>query len=225
MGGVLLKTVEEMMKPTILTFIIVLLSAGRLAVAHVALDFPKGGESFQIGNTITIQWTEEINHGEANWDLLFSKDAGETWDTVKADIDLMTLEYNWDPPVETDAGIIRIIQDNETGLIYHADSEAFEIKSLSTSVFGVDPGRFSLQVYPNPLRSSGIVSFSITMHRDVTLNLLDREGKFLDTIYAGHLESGSHSIPFQTSDFPQGIYICRITDGEFLQSRKVLVVH
>ena len=128
-----------MRKPTILTLFIVLLLSGRLAIAHVALDFPQGGESFQIGNTITIQWTEEINHGEANWDLLFSKDAGETWDTIKADIDLMTLEYNWDPAVATDAGIIRIIQDNEMGLIYHADSEAFEIKSLSTSVFVLIP--------------------------------------------------------------------------------------
>lgn len=225
LAGVLLDTVEEMWKPGIVSSIIALCLYGRVAMAHVVLDFPKGGESFQIGNTITIQWTEELNHGEANWDLLFSQDAGETWDTIRADIDLMTLEYHWDPMVETDAGIIRIIQDNAMGLIYNADSEPFEIRSLSTSVVDVDPGRFSLQVFPNPLRFGGVARFSTTLQRDVTLDLIDREGRYLTTIYSGHLEGGTHSIPFQSSDFPQGLYYCRITDGEFIQSKKVLVVH
>ncbi len=214
-----------MLKTRIFTTAVILLLFIHLSIAHVALDFPKGGESFQLGNTITIQWTEVINHGDANWDLLFSKDAGETWDTIRADIDLMTLEYNWEPAVETDSGIIRIIQDNEVGLIYHADSEAFEIKSLSTSTFAIDPGKFSLGVYPNPMSKYTLISFSTVRNRRVALDLLDREGRHLVNIYAGRLENGYHSFPFKSSDFPQGVYYCRITDGEFLQSKKILKVN
>ena len=41
--------------------------------AHVGLDYPIGGENFQVGEVITIQWHIIQSHGPANWDLFFSE--------------------------------------------------------------------------------------------------------------------------------------------------------
>ena len=84
------------------------------ATAHVALDYPQGGETFIIGESITIQWHVVVPHNTLNWDLYYSPDGGVTWDTIQLDIPTSQLSYVWDiPNEETSLGRIRVIQDNE----------------------------------------------------------------------------------------------------------------
>lgn len=91
-----------------------LLSHGFLAKAHVALDYPQGGETFIVGETITIQWHIVAAHATLNWDLYFSVDSGETWDTLQLDIPTSQLSYAWEVPDSlTTHARIRVIQDNE----------------------------------------------------------------------------------------------------------------
>ena len=42
--------------------------------SHVVLDYPMGGENFQVGEVVTIQWQVSVYHGPANWDLFFLED-------------------------------------------------------------------------------------------------------------------------------------------------------
>ena len=46
--------------------------------AHVALDYPQGGETFIVGQTIVIEWHIVAPHITLNWDLFLSVDGGET---------------------------------------------------------------------------------------------------------------------------------------------------
>ena len=63
--------------------------------AHVALDYPQGGETFTVGQTIVIEWHIVAPHNTLNWDLFFSVDGGETWDTLQMDIPTSQLSYEW----------------------------------------------------------------------------------------------------------------------------------
>lgn len=54
---------------------------GPTDTSEILLVYPKGGESFKIGSTLTVKWTEQ-GQGKINVnavDVLFSPDAGKTW--------------------------------------------------------------------------------------------------------------------------------------------------
>jgi len=99
---------------TRIVMIAFLLSHAFYVRAHVALDYPQGGETFIVGETITIQWHIVAAHATLNWDLFFSVDSGETWDTLQMDIPTSQLSYEWEVPDSLSAHArIRVIQDNE----------------------------------------------------------------------------------------------------------------
>jgi len=95
--------------------------------AHVALDYPQGGETFIVGETILIQWHIVAPHITLNWDLFFSVDGGETWDTLQMDIPTSQLSYEWAVPDSiTTQARIQVFQDNE-GQNYLDNSMDFTI--------------------------------------------------------------------------------------------------
>ena len=81
--------------------------------AHVALDYPIGGETFIVNEPLTIQWHVVVPHNTLNWDLYYSSDGGVTWDTIQLDIPTSQLSYEWVVPDQpTSQGRVRVIQDN-----------------------------------------------------------------------------------------------------------------
>lgn len=93
--------------------IIILLCSAIHTYGHVTLISPKGTETLTVGELIQIEWEETISHETQNWDLLFSSDGGQTWDTLKADIDKGAASYSWTiPNIATTKAKIQIIQDN-----------------------------------------------------------------------------------------------------------------
>ncbi len=95
--------------------------------AHVALDYPQGGETFTVGQTIVIEWHIVAPHNTLNWDLFFSVDGGETWDTLQMDIPTSQLSYEWVIPDSiTTTARIQVFQDNE-GQNYLDNSMDFTI--------------------------------------------------------------------------------------------------
>ena len=95
--------------------------------AHVALDYPQGGETFIAGDTITVEWHKVIPHNVLNWDLFFSYDGGTTWDTIQIDIPPDDSTYQWEvPTISTTQGRVLVIMDNE-GTDYQHSSMEFSI--------------------------------------------------------------------------------------------------
>jgi hypothetical protein len=84
-----------------------------ISKAHVGLDYPLGGETFIVGQSIIIQWHVVVPHDTENWDLLLSLDAGVTWDTIILNIPTEVLSYEWVIPDNiTSLARVRVIQDN-----------------------------------------------------------------------------------------------------------------
>ena len=77
--------------------------------AHVHLLNPNGGETYNPGEIIPIDWQEVIKHETLNW----ASDGGISWDTVKSNIPLSSMNYSWElPGISTQTGRIKIVQDN-----------------------------------------------------------------------------------------------------------------
>ena len=95
--------------------------------AHVALDNPQGGETFTVGQTVTIQWHITIPHNTLNWDLLFSADGGATWEYIYQDLPAGNTSFQWTvPSTLTTQGRVSVIQDN-SAQDYQDESNNFTI--------------------------------------------------------------------------------------------------
>lgn len=110
------------------TFTLILMVALVMrAYGHVELNYPQGGDTLQGGQQILVQWVETIPHDTQNWDILFSPDGGQTWNTIAVDIAPGIFSYTWTvPDIATTTGRIEIIQDNN-GMDYVDFSEDFTI--------------------------------------------------------------------------------------------------
>jgi hypothetical protein len=118
-----------------LIFILLMQCCAGTLSAHVELDNPLGGETFIVGQTVTIEWHIAIPHNTLNWDVLFSSDGGATWAFIQMDLPVGSLSYSWVvPDIITSQARVSVIQDN-SGTDYQDESMNFTIQAPSMLPF------------------------------------------------------------------------------------------
>src|SRR5688500_5113711 len=106
---------------------IIMQSLSYNAKAHVYLDYPYGGETFQGNTLITLEWHIAIPHNQLNWDLYFSTDGGNSWQPIQLDLPVSQTTFTWVvPSIATSTARISVIQDN-TEMDYQDESMNFTI--------------------------------------------------------------------------------------------------
>ncbi|MCU7494408.1 MAG: T9SS type A sorting domain-containing protein [Ignavibacteria bacterium] len=80
------------------------------------------------------------------------------------------------------------------------------------------------QNYPNPFNPSTVISYSISKPGMVMLKVFNILGKEVATLVNGNQAAGTHSVEFNASNLPSGIYIYTIKAGEFTASRKLMLL-
>lgn len=78
--------------------------------------------------------------------------------------------------------------------------------------------------YPNPFNPTTTISFSIPQQEKVELIVYDVLGRKVAELVNETIPSGTHSIDFDGSNLSSGMYIYKITAGQFSESKKMLLV-
>lgn len=87
------------------------------------------------------------------------------------------------------------------------------------------PAGFALaQNYPNPFNPSTTVRFSLPSEERITLAVFDVMGREVGRLAEGRYAAGEHSVAWDASGFASGIYLCRLTAGPVLLSRKMTLM-
>ncbi len=87
------------------------------------------------------------------------------------------------------------------------------------------PNQYSLhQNYPNPFNPSTNIQFSLPKASDVQLSIYNTIGQKVSTLVNQKMSGGSHSITFDASGLPSGVYIYRLKTDGFSESRKMLLL-
>jgi uncharacterized delta-60 repeat protein len=81
-----------------------------------------------------------------------------------------------------------------------------------------------LQNSPNPLHHSTIISYSLPQASDVTLSVYDITGRLVETLVNETQEPGVHQVNWNRRDNPSGVYFYSLRAGEFVETRKMVVV-
>jgi len=113
-----------------------------------------------------------------------------------------------------------------------ADNRALEAVESSISHEAAEriPASFALhQNYPNPFNPSTEIRFSLPQSSEVRLVVYNTLGQETRTLFAGHAEPGTRAVQWDGKDdrggaLSSGMYICRMTAGDVVQSIKMLLL-
>ncbi len=87
------------------------------------------------------------------------------------------------------------------------------------------PGGFALEdCFPNPFNPSTTIRFSIPLKSLVSLKIFDVLGREVETLLEGELQAGIHLVKWSAPSVPSGTYFYRLQAGEFVQTRKMLLL-
>ena len=80
------------------------------------------------------------------------------------------------------------------------------------------------QNYPNPFNPSTQIDFSIPQQSNVQLKVYNTLGQVVATLVNGNLSAGSHSVNFDARNLASGMYIYRLSAGNFTSVKKMLLL-
>ncbi len=87
------------------------------------------------------------------------------------------------------------------------------------------PSEFALdQNYPNPFNPSTIINFSISKSEFVTMKIYNALGQEVSTVVNEFLNAGSYKVNFNAENLASGMYIYKITAGNFVSAKKMLLL-
>lgn len=87
------------------------------------------------------------------------------------------------------------------------------------------PVEFMLsQNYPNPFNPATIISYQLPANTLVTLKVYDILGREFQTLINERQTAGAHSVTFDASNLASGVYFYRMQAGEFIQTKKLVLM-
>ena len=195
---------------------------------HVHLTYPLGGETFNAGDTVNIEWEVVIDHGPNNWDLYFSPDGGSTVSEIALNLPKEQLSYSWVVPDNpTNQGTIIVVQDNDVSVDYQDMCSAFTINARTTDITDKDilaKGFVIYPAYPNPFNNSTVISFRLPEQSQVKINVFNIAGQEVKTLVNSEMQQGLHKVSWNADDFPSGVYFYAIETKNSIETRKLILL-
>jgi len=89
----------------------------------------------------------------------------------------------------------------------------------------MSPSNYALeQNFPNPFNPATQINFSLAKTSNVELSIYNILGQKVMTLVNGTMSGGAHSVQFNASRFASGVYIYRLSAGEFKMSKKMVLL-
>ncbi len=87
------------------------------------------------------------------------------------------------------------------------------------------PSEYSLeQNYPNPFNPSTTIKYSIPAEGYVSLKVFNSIGEVVETLVSQNQNAGSYQITFDASKLSSGIYLYQISSGNFVETKKLVLM-
>ena len=130
----------------------------------------------------------------------------------------------------TDLNVQALTLDNN-GYIYAGTGDGVWKRQLSELVTSIGetsiafPSEFLLsQNYPNPFNPSTKIKYSVPQTSQVQIKVFDVLGNEIETLVNEEKPAGTYDITWTAANFPSGVYFYQLKAGEFVQTRKMLLI-
>jgi len=101
--------------------------------------------------------------------------------------------------------------------------------TLSVSIepdpgFSELPRSYQISNYPNPFNPVTVINYQLPVHSEVRLEVFDMLGRHVALLTNGVMEAGTHEVTFDASNLASGVYLYRLTAGQVVQTRQMVLV-
>lgn len=177
------------------------------------------------GNTVRSVHFCDVNSGYAvgsgetspNYSLIMkTTDGGENW------------SFEFPPTVN---GLLGVFTVNDT-TCYAVGSQGTIISTFTPGIeTGVEedpgfiPSEYSLsQNYPNPFNPSTVIDYYLPETSAISIRVHDILGKEVAVLLDAQMPAGRHSVIFNASHLPSGIYFYTIRSAGFRETKKMMLL-
>ncbi len=188
------------------------------SLGFLRMDPVSGNGIFVISNlsdrnleSISIEFSDVLMNNYSNhfWAI-------ESGNLLNGSID----EFDIVTDVETGTNVFQNINLTayETGI--------FNITQWATSSENQEsPIAYKLnQNYPNPFNPNTVISYQLAENSNVTLKVFDVTGREVAVLENGFRNAGNHTVNFDASTLSSGIYFYRLEAGDFVETRKMMLI-
>ncbi len=203
---------------------------------EVTVIYPNGGEFFDVGDTIDVQWIAVDDTAVDSVSIWLSENGGTDF-ALLARSEPNDSIFEWIvPSVNSDSCLIKITAydpalnegsdtsddlftlHDPTGVGEDEEQEESETPRYATAL---------AQNYPNPFNGVTHISYTLASSCEVSLNIYDLSGRLIAVLDAGQRGAGKHDTVWNGKDragraVTSGVYFCRIKAGKISQSRKIV---
>ncbi|MCB9391452.1 MAG: T9SS type A sorting domain-containing protein [Calditrichaeota bacterium] len=172
-----------------------------------------------LNNAVQLNWSTASEQNSSHFDL---RRDGALVGRVDAVNSPSGSAYTW-----TDNGL-------ENGRMYHYALVACDLSGAEAVAAELDAApeagnatvtEFALhQNYPNPFNPQTTISFDLPERSVANLRVINALGQEVASLVNGTLEAGRHSISFDATNLPSGLYFYQLRAGDFSELRKMVLM-
>ncbi len=113
----------------------------------------------------------------------------------------------------------------ETGVALIAERPNKELKQQEAASNETSTGEsfFNLKNYPNPFNPETTISYSLKSAGNVKITVYDRLGREVTVLIDGAQSEGDHTVSFNASNLPSGVYFYRVKTSDKTEVRKMVL--
>jgi Secretion system C-terminal sorting domain/Peptidase family M28 len=80
------------------------------------------------------------------------------------------------------------------------------------------------QNYPNPFNPSTTIRYGLSSRSHITLTVYNTLGQIVRELVNGDVDAGYHEVTFEASGLTSGVYFYRMRAGDFLETKRLLLL-
>ncbi|HSG29079.1 MAG TPA: T9SS type A sorting domain-containing protein, partial [Candidatus Krumholzibacterium sp.] len=198
---------------------------------EIDLLTPSGSEELECGTQFEITWTASDNVAVTAIDLLVSYDGGATWSDTAAAGEENDGSFSWTVPDSTSTQArVRAIARDGAGLAMFDDSGDFTTSSATTVPDPKDIITFRLyQNAPNPFNPVTSIFFDVPRSSRVRISIFNVKGQLVRDLADRTYLQGRQNVTWDGRDgqgtvSSSGVYFCRMEAGDFVETRKIILL-
>jgi hypothetical protein len=201
---------------------------GNEATAYVPAIIPVellSFSSFVINNDVTLNWTTATETNNSGFQI----ERRETKNERSEEWNIITFVYGNGTTTETKTYSYKDENISAGKYQYRLKQIDFDGTFEYSNIVEVEilpPAKFSLeQNYPNPFNPSTSIQYSLASKQFVSLKIFNSLGEEVETLVNEYQEAGVHSkLYILNYTLPSGVYLYQLKAGEFIQTRKMVLL-
>ena len=200
-----------------------------LAVHTVASVAGAIGDFWFQTNVSNVVPTDAITYGSWHWQKIVV-DGNSVSVTAWADGEAMpdTATYSYEALTTTEGPsfiIVGVTDDDSSsvqidGIWYNETPAGLEISDEAPIATRFELG----QNYPNPFNPTTHIRFNIPETASTKLTIFNVMGEEVATLVNGVMQAGGHTVSWNASSMPTGVYFYQLESANFSQTKKLLLV-